>query len=147
MTVNIVQLGSRWAVWLEDQGIMKLKTHVHTIRITTNLEHTIHSITLISLLPITMAKLKNGGKSWKNHKYAVLLLTSPEFFQYFRNAFKQNGGRIVSVKVVPRSIQHNDRTHPDCSNSQPLELTFAPIQEGKQLEIAYTYSVTFVSRC
>lgn len=59
------------------------------------------------------------------------------------NAFKQNGGRIVSVKVVPRSIQHNDRTHPDCSNSQPLELTFAPIQEGKQLEITYTYSVTF----
>jgi transmembrane 9 superfamily member 2/4 len=59
------------------------------------------------------------------------------------NAFKQNGGRIVSVKVVPRSINHN-KDHPDCSNPQPLELPAAPFPEGKQFEITYTYSVSFV---
>lgn len=60
------------------------------------------------------------------------------------NAFKQNGGRIVSVKVIPRSIHHTDKDHPDCSNPQPLELPAAPFPEGKQFEITYTYSVTFV---
>lgn len=78
-------------------------------------------------------------------KYKILFLISTNFQFIFRNAFKQNGGRIVSVKVIPRSIQHTDREKPDCSNSQPLEIAFAPIQEGKQLEITYTYSVTFVS--
>ena len=60
------------------------------------------------------------------------------------NAFKQNSGRIVSVKVTPMSIKHENKDKPDCSNPQPLEMPAAPVMDGKAVEITYTYSVYFV---
>lgn len=59
------------------------------------------------------------------------------------NAFKQNGGRIVSVKVVPSSIRH-DPNHIDCNSQTPLEIPSAPLDSSKTIDITYTYSVMFV---
>ncbi|KAJ1521153.1 hypothetical protein ONE63_002848 [Megalurothrips usitatus] len=57
-------------------------------------------------------------------------------------AFKENGGRIVSVKVTPRSIRH-DPKHPDCSvDAKPLEIPYGDL--SNDLEITYSYSVQFV---
>jgi transmembrane 9 superfamily protein 2/4 len=57
--------------------------------------------------------------------------------------FKSNGGRIISVKVVPRSIDHKDTL--DCSpqNTKTLELKTA-LKSNEKYEITYTYSVTFI---
>ncbi|XP_070492315.1 transmembrane 9 superfamily member 2 [Chironomus tepperi] len=59
------------------------------------------------------------------------------------NTFKQNGGRIISVKVTPSSIRH-DVNAPDCSSQQPLEIPAAPLEQGKTVDVLYTYSVKFV---
>ena len=59
------------------------------------------------------------------------------------DAFKQNGGRIVSVKVTPSSIRHDPNT-PDCTSQQPLEIPAAPLEVGKTIDIVYTYSIKFV---
>ncbi|XP_034184596.1 transmembrane 9 superfamily protein member 2 isoform X1 [Osmia lignaria lignaria] len=58
------------------------------------------------------------------------------------SAFKENGGRIISVKVVPRSIKHGNI--PDCESKKPLEIPHDPLPVGKELGVTYTYSVTFV---
>ncbi|OAD56403.1 Transmembrane 9 superfamily member 2 [Eufriesea mexicana] len=57
------------------------------------------------------------------------------------SAFKENGGRIISVKVVPRSIKHGNT--PDCELKAPLEIPHEALATGRQLLITYTYSVTF----
>lgn len=59
------------------------------------------------------------------------------------NAFKQNGGRIVSVKVTPSSIRHDPKA-PDCSSNQPLEIPARPLEQGETVDVMYTYSVKFV---
>jgi transmembrane 9 superfamily member 2/4 len=62
------------------------------------------------------------------------------------NTFKQNGGRIVSVKVTPSSIHHTslDLTPDSCNNISPMEIPTAPLKSGKSLDIIYSYSVKFV---
>ncbi|CAB3370295.1 transmembrane 9 superfamily member 2 [Cloeon dipterum] len=60
------------------------------------------------------------------------------------SSFGHNGGRIISVKVVPRSINHEDPTKPDCSSkSRPMEIHGKELSSGEKLSITYTYSVTF----
>ncbi|XP_053982077.1 transmembrane 9 superfamily member 2 isoform X2 [Hylaeus anthracinus] len=59
------------------------------------------------------------------------------------SSFKENGGRIISVKVVPRSINHNSN-NPNCESKIPLEISRDPLPVGKELSITYTYSVTFM---
>ncbi|XP_017886178.1 transmembrane 9 superfamily member 2 isoform X2 [Ceratina calcarata] len=56
------------------------------------------------------------------------------------STFKENGGRIISVKVVPRSIKHENT--PDCERKEPLRIPSEPLHE--KLDITYTYSVTYV---
>jgi len=56
--------------------------------------------------------------------------------------FGSNGGRIISVKVVPRSIKHSDPNKPDCTASDPMEIPNGELKDN--LEFAYTYSVKFV---
>lgn len=56
------------------------------------------------------------------------------------STFKDNGGRIISVKVVPRSIKHENT--PDCERKEPLMIPNEPLSEP--LEIIYTYSVTYI---
>lgn len=58
--------------------------------------------------------------------------------------FGDNGGRIISVKVVPSSINHQDANNPDCNNQEPLEIPSNPLPNGQTLNITYSYSLTFV---
>ncbi|KAF2898668.1 hypothetical protein ILUMI_07502 [Ignelater luminosus] len=59
------------------------------------------------------------------------------------SSFRENGGRIISVKVIPRSINHREST-PDCSSQEPLEVPSKPLGKNEKLQITYTYSVTFI---
>lgn len=55
------------------------------------------------------------------------------------------GGRIISVKVVPSSIQHSNDDVPDCKQgSPPLELAASTLPNGVKRNITYTYSVKFI---
>ncbi|XP_048261250.1 transmembrane 9 superfamily member 2 isoform X2 [Bombus terrestris] len=58
------------------------------------------------------------------------------------SAFKENGGRIISVKVVPRSIKHG--TVVNCDHKEALDIPHSPLSVGKILDITYTYSVTYI---
>ncbi|XP_071453601.1 transmembrane 9 superfamily member 2 [Hetaerina americana] len=55
--------------------------------------------------------------------------------------FKENGGRIISVKVVPKSIRHSDDR--SCSPKDPMEIPGRDLTNGEKLRIIYTYSVKF----
>lgn len=56
--------------------------------------------------------------------------------------FGENGGRIVSVKVMPRSIKH--RTDQiNCDSDEPVEIPSSTLPAGSKLNITYTYSVEF----
>lgn len=56
------------------------------------------------------------------------------------NQFRSNGGRIISIKVNPQSIDHSKGL--DCSGNG--EMQEIPMKLTKPLDITYTYSVTFV---
>ncbi|CAG0907001.1 unnamed protein product [Cyprideis torosa] len=53
------------------------------------------------------------------------------------------GGRIVSVRVSPRSIAHESADNLNCGGDRPL-LTFGPKTLPPGSQIIYTYSVNFV---
>ncbi|CAG0902723.1 unnamed protein product [Cyprideis torosa] len=55
------------------------------------------------------------------------------------------GGRIVSVRVSPRSISHESADNLNCGGDRPL-LTFGPKTLPPGSQIIYTYSVNFVVR-
>lgn len=58
-------------------------------------------------------------------------------------AFGANGGRIISVKVEPASINHRDPNKLDCSRqAEPLAIPTETL--NGPLNITYTYSVRFV---
>ncbi|KDR10991.1 transmembrane 9 superfamily member 2 [Zootermopsis nevadensis] len=56
--------------------------------------------------------------------------------------FGSNGGRIISVKVTPRSIKHSDPDKLDCSEKDPMDITGNELKHD--LNIVYSYSVKFV---
>lgn len=60
------------------------------------------------------------------------------------DGFGANGGRIISVKVSPQSINHRNPEQPNCSNLEPLEIPSSTLPNGQKLNITYTYSVKFV---
>jgi len=53
--------------------------------------------------------------------------------------------QIISVNVKPSSIQHNPNQL-DCSGQTPMEIPSVPLDNGKTLEIIYSYSVKFVEK-
>lgn len=61
-------------------------------------------------------------------------------------SFQGNGGRIISVKITPRSILHPDPQHPECSGGrgdlQPMAIPKTKL--NKELQVTYTYSVKFM---
>ncbi|XP_046401504.1 transmembrane 9 superfamily member 2 [Ischnura elegans] len=57
--------------------------------------------------------------------------------------FQENGGRIISVKVVPKSIRHTDIQKRDCTSKEPMEIPGRDLKNGEKLRIVYTYSVKF----
>lgn len=60
------------------------------------------------------------------------------------STFQGNGGRIVSVKVTPRSIKHTDSKDIDCSFKDPMAIPEKRLAQGDTVEITYSYSVKFV---
>ncbi|CAG9835201.1 unnamed protein product [Diabrotica balteata] len=56
--------------------------------------------------------------------------------------FHENGGRIISVKVVPRSIDY--KGHGCSGESEPLMIPMKNLKSGETFEIIYTYSIYFV---
>ncbi|KMQ93427.1 transmembrane 9 superfamily member 2, partial [Lasius niger] len=58
------------------------------------------------------------------------------------SSFKENGGRIISAKVVPHSIKHTGTF--DCESQIPLEVPANELPVGHKFEVLYTYSVKFV---
>nr|XP_037284926.1 transmembrane 9 superfamily member 2-like [Rhipicephalus microplus] len=56
------------------------------------------------------------------------------------SSFIEEGGRIISVKVQPRSIAHKKR--PNCDSGEPLALSSGEMKDT--FTVQYTYSVTFV---
>lgn len=59
-------------------------------------------------------------------------------------SFQGNGGRIVSVKVTPRSIKHSNSDNIDCSFKEPMAIPDKRLQGNERIEITYSYSVKFV---
>ncbi|XP_077299784.1 transmembrane 9 superfamily protein member 2 [Arctopsyche grandis] len=59
--------------------------------------------------------------------------------------FGDNGGRIISVKVIPSSIKHSDPNHLDCYSKEPLEIPANSLPTGQTLNVTYTYSLKFVN--
>ncbi|XP_050309500.1 transmembrane 9 superfamily member 2-like [Anthonomus grandis grandis] len=57
--------------------------------------------------------------------------------------FGSNGGRIISVKVIPRSIDHR-AAKCNLQNPEPLRFPLKPLGKNEKFEITYTYSVTFL---
>ncbi|XP_022124982.1 transmembrane 9 superfamily member 2 [Pieris rapae] len=57
--------------------------------------------------------------------------------------FGENGGRIISVKVRPASINHQNPQKPDCTIQSPLEIPNS-LTNDETFNIAYTYSVHFI---
>jgi hypothetical protein len=47
------------------------------------------------------------------------------------------------VKVVPRSIQHEDPKKPNCENDRHMMISGKPLKSGEKLNITYTYSVSY----
>ncbi|XP_018569318.1 transmembrane 9 superfamily member 2 [Anoplophora glabripennis] len=61
--------------------------------------------------------------------------------------FGENGGRIISVKVIPRSIDHKksiDKNDMCSHNNEPLKFPTNPLKKNETYELNYTYSVIFV---
>ncbi|XP_066152516.1 transmembrane 9 superfamily member 2 [Euwallacea fornicatus] len=59
------------------------------------------------------------------------------------NKIGNNGGRIISAKVVPKSIDH--RSDPcNSHNNNPLSLPPKPLEKNEKFEISYTYTVYFI---
>lgn len=56
--------------------------------------------------------------------------------------FGSNGGRIISVKVTPRSIKHSNPAKLDCSEKDPMDIPGGDLT--RDLNITYSYSVKFV---
>lgn len=56
--------------------------------------------------------------------------------------FGANGGRIISVKVVPASINHKNPEKLDCNSNEPLAIPTK--SENMNINITYSYSVKFV---
>ncbi|CAG9097888.1 transmembrane 9 super member 2 [Plutella xylostella] len=58
--------------------------------------------------------------------------------------FGDNGGRIISAKIKPASIRHEDPEKLDCSSRVPLEIPDNLPDTKIPFSITYSYKVTFV---
>lgn len=61
-------------------------------------------------------------------------------------SFNKNGGRIISVKVKPRSIKQERLKAGglNCESREPMEIQGGDLKNTETLDIIYSYSVTFV---
>lgn len=92
--------------------------------------------------PINMKYHNRGSYYPFNHVDLIINYHSGDTEEW-GVGFKANGGRIISVKVIPRSINHKDINNLDCMNTEPLEIK-GSMSQGQKTSIIYTYSVKFV---
>nr|BAN20623.1 conserved hypothetical protein [Riptortus pedestris] len=76
-----------------------------------------------------------------NHVELVITYHSGKGEEWGNN-FGANGGRIISAKVTPLSINHENGV--DCTSKEPMAIPEGSLPKGKNLEIKYTYTVKFV---
>ncbi|XP_034936872.1 transmembrane 9 superfamily member 2 [Chelonus insularis] len=77
-----------------------------------------------------------------NHVDLTITYHSGEAEEWGNN-FKENGGRIISIKVVPRSIKH-PQDAPDCGLKTPLDIPTGKLTHDQKIAITYTYSVAYI---
>ncbi|KAH8400452.1 hypothetical protein KR222_000007 [Zaprionus bogoriensis] len=58
--------------------------------------------------------------------------------------FGGSSGRIISVKVTPKSVNQGDFNKPNCLAPEPLAIRESSLKSGEFQSIIYTYSVKFV---
>lgn len=93
--------------------------------------------------PINPNYNKPGVYYLFNHVDLIITYHSGEMEEW-GVGFKENGGRIISVKVVPSSIKHPNPDALDCTSREPLEILSNAIPTGETQKITYTYSVKFI---
>uniref|UniRef100_A0A0A9YMY9 Transmembrane 9 superfamily member n=1 Tax=Lygus hesperus TaxID=30085 RepID=A0A0A9YMY9_LYGHE len=76
-----------------------------------------------------------------NHIELVITYHSGEN-EDWGSAFGPNGGRIVSVKATPKSINHRSF---GCVSKEPMAIKQAPLTPDETLTIKYTYSVKYIN--
>ncbi|XP_022908111.1 transmembrane 9 superfamily member 2 [Onthophagus taurus] len=59
------------------------------------------------------------------------------------STFQEMGGRIISIKIQPRSIQHSKPDVDDCSITEHLEIP-TQLKKDEEFMIAYTYTIKFI---
>ncbi|XP_046427122.1 transmembrane 9 superfamily member 2 isoform X1 [Neodiprion virginianus] len=59
------------------------------------------------------------------------------------SGYSQKVGRIISVKVEPRSINHNPSL-PDCDSRSPLAIKREDLSPSEKLDVLYTYRITYL---
>jgi len=80
-----------------------------------------------------------------NHVDLVVTYHSGEGEEW-GSTFRNNGGRIVSIKVTPRSIKHENPEKMNCNPHEtlpPMAISDHKLKEGETIEIIYSYSITF----
>lgn len=92
--------------------------------------------------PINPSYNKPGVYYPFNHVDLVITYHSGETEEW-GVGFGANGGRIISVKVSPRSINHKNPDKPDCSSPEAIEIPANTLPRNTKLQITYTYSVKF----
>lgn len=92
--------------------------------------------------PINLENTKPGNYYIFNHVDLVITYHSGAEEEWGVN-FKQNGGRIISVKVTPRSIDHKNSDQIDCTSKEPMSLPSAVLPNGQKLDITYSYTINF----
>ncbi|XP_037031079.1 transmembrane 9 superfamily member 2-like [Bradysia coprophila] len=94
--------------------------------------------------PMSARYMKSGFYYPFNHVDLIITYQSGTSEEW-DTEFGANLGRIISVKVRPRSINHRDPYNLDCNvNAELLAIPTEPLEQGRKLNITYTYSVTFV---
>ncbi|KAK0048949.1 transmembrane 9 superfamily member 2 [Biomphalaria pfeifferi] len=87
---------------------------------------------------ITLSNFKDPDTYYVYNHVDILIDYHPLSEEDWGTQHLGKGGRIVTAKLIPRSINHQDK--PDCSDNAPV-LGIPGVQPDKPIKIKYTYSV------
>ncbi|KAK7597854.1 hypothetical protein V9T40_010079 [Parthenolecanium corni] len=87
------------------------------------------------------ARIANDQYYLFNHVDLTIIYHSGENEEW-GDSFQSNGGRIIAIKVTPRSIRHRDLENPTCDDDEPMSFPNDPDLKT-ETKVLYTYSVTF----
>lgn len=78
------------------------------------------------------------------HDEKYFIFNHVDFIMIYEGSTVYPKSKLVNVKVVPSSINHNDGIH--CSSENPLEIPKGDISLGQSFDIKYTYSFKFIKK-